>query len=372
MPPTMAAVCEAVCDLYGLAGCADDDLRGALLLVAFADKEAEMMAAAADTKAAEDGEAATEAERMPSEAAQQKLYYANSPPAQKDEGSAHTWEQLRTKLQMNADRCADRSAWGQLLGRSGQGDEVWTIAVTLLLGLLYPDALAKVTSEKGGNQNQVLEIANNTINPQNRNAFDAFVKKMRTQRTDHRGTCSDRRLAILSNSWRSGHESHRLCVVRRQIIQQRLCDTMKYYGMAAQTEQKKAQYKEMGEELEVAKRVVAEAEAASGLNNGYGDVSATQIKAVQEEASQTGTNAPTSWVRWALQRTSGDEQAATALLVAQPEARLALAALRNPGTSLMAKQEELSMISPHTVRREDEPANRMYACWRIVWRRQIR
>ena len=118
--------------------------------------------------------------------------------------------------------------------------------MTLLLGLLYPDALAKVTSEKGGNQNQVLEIANNTINPQNRNAFDAFVKKMRTlenEITEGRAQIDVSSLQSLSEQLAERHESHRFNAggSMPNYLCNWLCDTMKYYGMAAQTEQKKAQ-----------------------------------------------------------------------------------------------------------------------------------
>jgi len=230
---------------------------------------------------------------------------------------------------------------------------------TLLLGLLYPDALAKMTSGGNGSSggNEVIEIASSAINPSNRNAFDAFIKKMRSlegEITESRCNLHDvQTLQSLSEQLAERHESHRFQSGGNMpnYLCNWLCDTMKYHGMAAQIDQKRAQYKEMGEELEVAKRIVAEAEAASGLCGGIGDVSATQIKAVQEEASKTGTHAPTLWVRWALQRSVGDESAATALLAAQPEARKALAALRNPGASLLVTAEELSTVTPHTVRR---------------------
>jgi len=357
--PTMVAACEAVCDLYGLTN-VDDDLRGALMLAAaFPDKSE----ATKETEAAGHSEAATSAhdaaETAQFDALQQKVYrlrqFTSLLKKDIDAAVAAVCTQHES-LQTQVERLGDRHGWMTILSTSaGNGDEVLTLAITLMLGLVFPDALAKTTDGR----TDVMTAASSTVAPVNRSAFDKFMNALRNiqlEITEARCELQDvATLQSLAEQLEQRYPGHRFQVGGSTPTY--LCDWLigltKYHTSMLQLATKKTQLAEMQEELAEAVKAMKAAQHASGAacGGGYDAVSATQVKAVQEEAAKQGANAPAEWARWALKRTGGNEATSAALLIAQPAARRVLLALRNPSDHLLRTEAELSTVSPQMVRR---------------------
>jgi len=350
--PTMAAACEAVADLHGLVG-VDDDLRGALLLAAaFGDAKT---ASDGGNDASTSGETADAAAGAQLEAAQQKHYRIKqfATLLKKDiDSTTFTAGTMRESLQNHVERLSDRHAWMNMLHQ--HDDEVLTMAITVMLGLVFPDALAKM--DEGSD---VIDVAGKIANVVNRSSFDKFIGSLRglePEITEGRCQVQDfQSLQSMAERLEQRYTQHRFASggsVPTYLCEWLVC-AVKYYASIMQVTTKRAQLKEMQEELADAQKAVKAAEDLSGASSGHGyaAVSAMQVKAVQEEVSKRGASAPATWVRWALQRTSGNEPMATALLVAQPEARRVLAALRDPSKHLLGSANELKAVSPHVVRR---------------------
>jgi hypothetical protein len=357
--PTMVAACEAVCDLYGLTN-VDDDLRGALMLAAaFPDKSETTK----ETEAAGHSEAATSehdvAETAQFDALQQKVYrlrqFTSLLKKDIDAAVAAVCTQHES-LQTQVERLGDRHGWMTILSTSaGNGDEVLTLAITLMLGLVFPDALAKTTDGR----TDVMTAASSTVAPVNRSAFDKFMNALRNiqlEITEARCELQDvATLQSLAEQLEQRYPGHRFQVGGSTPTY--LCDWLigltKYHTSMLQLATKKTQLAEMQEELAEAVKAMKAAQDASGAacGGGYDAVSATQVKAVQEEAAKQGANAPAERARWALKRTGGNEATSAALLIAQPAARRVLLALRNPSDHLLRTEAELSTVSPQMVRR---------------------
>ena len=360
--PTMAAACEAVCDLFGLQN-SDDDLKGALQLAAAMEGSTAAAVAADDAKSASLSTAAPTDDVADSEAGlaalQTKVYRLKQFSAllTKDlQGQGSTVEGHRYTMASYVDRLNDRNGFAALLNRE-KADEVTRLVATLLIGLLFPDQMTKVT--EGGQD--AIEVAAKAIVPTgSRSSFDTFIGKARNlepEISEGRSTLQDfSEMQSLSEQLAERSANHRWRTA--QMLASNVCSwingTVKYYAGVNQIASMKAQAASMKVELEGAQKACDEAEAASAGASGVGTrdgVSAMQLKAVREEAGKRGTAATADAARWALKRTAGNETSAVALLIAQPEASAALAALRSPGAHLLSSEAQLAAISSTTIRR---------------------
>ena len=351
--PGMAAACEAVCDLYGLSG-VDDDPRGALMLAAaFADGSA-----GGEGDGGETGEVASaDAPAAELDALHQKVYRLKqflSLLAKEVDTTRAMTQTLHDSVGSDMERLLDRHAWMQLLAAPSK-DEVIDLALTMLLELIAPDTLTNVAD---GTTPNVRSIAATTINPSNRGTFDKFGSTLRNVAGEMaEGRVSVRDFGAMQSYGAQLDERYRTTKFEHggnmpSYLCKWLVECVKYHGGIVDLTSKSAQLAEMKKELAVAQSALEAATPASGGGGGvYDGVSATQVKAVQEDASKRGAPAPAAWARWALKRTAGDEALATALIVAQPKARLVLAALRDPSSFLLATAEELQPISTQTARK---------------------
>ncbi|MAT98943.1 MAG: hypothetical protein CL608_17505, partial [Anaerolineaceae bacterium] len=368
----MMAACEAVCDLYGLE-CADSDLRGALQLagamasyssaVANADTaEASEMAPAAEPEA--QAQASGDNAECELSALQTKVYRLRQFSALLAKDLQVTTSTAGTHQQAMVDNLgsmADRMAISQIFSKE-RAEEPARLMATLVLGMCYPDQLTKVT-ECG---HDALEVASQLICPPgNRSAFDEFIGKASNLEAEilegrsclHDFTnmreLSEQLAQLTGGGFRWRHASARVATSFVNWIQ----GAVHCHASISRLTSMKAQSEQMKSELALAQTAADEAEAQLAAARGAGrvgdGVSAMQVKAVVEEATKRGAaaDATSDAARWALRRTSGHEGDAASLIVAQPAARAALAALREPGTQLMDKEMELARVPIAAVRR---------------------
>lgn len=360
----MAIACECVCDVYGLTN-VDDDLKGTLQLAAAFPRGGE---SSAGTTAAEasaesmvaptavgDGELAQEAEQQ-IEAMQQKAQRLRQFVGLLEmevDGSRLKLKQMQEQVRQAQMGLNDRANWAAILRTDGdEPDEMLRAALSLLLGLVYPDSLTKAL--EGGAD--VSELCASLINVTSRVDFETFfraTKGIEVEVSEGRFSTQDRDMSTvqaLSMQLDGRFHAHRFKSGGNLPIT--LCQwgvqLCKYQQEAAELTAKKAQAESMRAELAAVQKAVEEA----GSEHARGGVSATQLKAVLEEVHKRGIHdCDAEAVRWALERATGRESLAVSLLLAQPEARRVLQALREPTTHLLTTEAELSSISQSAVRK---------------------
>jgi len=351
--PTLIAACESVCDLFGLCGL-DEDLRGALqLAVAFPADESGDLDAQKDEKQPDtsaDATLAVGAATNEHEALLQKQYRLKQ---FKDllqtelTITAQSAQQSRDGLRTMQPALADRGGFSSILSRPV--DPVFETALTLLFRIAHPELVSKIDN----GETTAYQIGAELIKPADRATFDKFmegVKGLELLITDGQLQVQDygliRSLAqqledkLKTHRFRSGGELP-------MILCKYLIEAISYYNLSAQLAGKRPQLEQVRQELEAAQKQAST--AASDVDQSEG-LSALQLKAVQEAVRKQGGTAPTECVSWALRRTAGVESAAATLVVAQPAARRAVQALKNPGVGLFASPSELAQVTPAQVR----------------------
>jgi len=263
-----------------------------------------------------------------------------------------TQEQVRqSQMALN-----DRVGWASILrGASGEEtDEILNAALSLVLGLLYPDSLAK-TLEGGA---EVVGTCASLISVTSRVEFESFIrltKSVEAEITEGRFNAQGRDMSTLQAlcmQLDGRYTSHRFKSGGNlpTCLCQWVVHVCKYQQESTELAAKKVQMESMRTELAAVQRAVEE--AGTGSEHARGCVSATQLHAVREEVRKRGIHdCDAEAVRWALQRATGKEAMAVSLLTAQPEARRVLRALREPATHLLASETELSNVSQQTVRK---------------------
>ena len=339
--------CSCVCELYGLSGDPEDQRVALQLAAAFPDAngEAEEVASAAADGDEPNGDDQLDALRQKTFRLRQFLVLL-----QKDlESANYNLERQRETMVSRSERMSDSHTLSVLLPM-GRAETAVRLLFQLLLALLRP--------EEEADGSDVVQAATTLIGPSDGECFAKFfasVKSLEVDISEGRATSQDPgKVAMLTKqleeSWdaKADHKIRRACSNACQ-IKEWLVAAGEYLGASLVRNGKKAQATEIKQEFDTTLAVLQE-ELANGRIEA-GAVSNGQIKAVQEMVHKVGGSAPPAIVRWALMHKAGNEAAASQLVVALPEARVAFESFKQPGEALLASSSQLSAVSMNQVRR---------------------
>ena len=314
----MQTACECVCDLYGMHAI-DDDLRGVLqMAAAFPQVDAD----APDEKAQE------VADEQQLEGLQQKVYRLKQflVMLHKDmEASSLAAGPKRDDMRAKAGCLNDRYTFNSALA-GNSNDEIYKAALTALLLMLQPEALAK--------EPDVFKAAATWISPMKRDMWEKFYNSVRglegeinEGRTKQEDWAKVKSLAEYLAQNTKGHR-FRAGSQLSLVLCEWVLAASDYHELSSEMAAKKKQYDALKKELQAAQKELDEVIDRGDQPDG---ISPTLIKSVLKAAREAGTPIPRDQAVWVLKRTNGNESTAIEMITCQTSAWLALQVLREPG-----------------------------------------
>ena len=226
-------------------------------------------------------------------------------------------------------------------------DELAEIALTLLVGLLYPELMEKV---REGELDAFAAAHTLQKSPSSFEAFVSAARALEKQISEGEITLHNpEALRHLAERLGKGYPTHRFRAGSYgTVLCQWVCEAVAYYDACGQLSGKKAQLDQMRKELDATQALIDEADTAAGR----GGFNHLQVRSVQEAISKSGGAAPpVEQVQWALKRAGGYESSAVEMLAALPAARKVVRALESPHEDLFGSAGSLGCVSLAQVRR---------------------